>query len=74
MVTAVWIGAYTVPNWTRLVAEEVAESEGNPYVIAALYLSHTLNNAAHNLANSNPTPNPIPYPNPNLNPSPSPKP
>ena len=74
LVTAVWIGVYTVPNWTHLVAEEVAEKEGNPYVIAALYLSHTLNNAAHNLANSNPNPNPIPNPNPDLNPSPNPSP
>ena len=50
LVTAVWIGAVTGPNWKSLVTDEVAEHEGNGYVIAALYLSHTLNNAVHNLA------------------------
>ena len=50
LVTAVWIGAVTGPNWKSLVSDEVAEHEGNGYVIAALYISHTLNNAVHNLA------------------------
>lgn len=44
------MGAVTVPRWETLVTGEVLSKGGRPAVIAALYVSHTLNNAVHNLA------------------------
>ena len=48
--TLVWMCVYTFPNWEQIVMQEVRDAGGRPWVILALYVSHLLSNAVHNLA------------------------